>query len=1184
MNKIIHYRPVSEQRRLRIKKQIIMRIKITVVLMTAAFLQVSASGFAQKISLSEKKISLEQLFNKIKKQSGYTFLYSPQEIKKTKPVTIQVSNGQLNSVLDLCLEGQSLTYVINKNVIIVREKEESIPEADLSFTKITGKVIDAKGLPIPGVTVRIKDKNIVRVTDRDGNFSLDANEGDILVFTFIGYKRKEVTVKGAQTLSVLLEEDRSQLQDIVVIGYGTQSKRETTSSLATVKGTQLQNKPSASIEGLLQGLVPGLLVQNNSGMPGGRSNVQLRGIAAFSNSANSNVVSTPLFIIDGVPLEQDVFNPSDPRQAITSVLSGFSPFDVESVDVLKDAAATAIYGSRGANGVIVINTKRGKIGKPIVSLNSQFGLTYFPALRKTLGGKAERDFKINLYNQFKASKIGGGYTDIPIALSDSLNSFYNNNTDWQKLYFKSGNIKNVNLGIGGANENSSYRIGADYYDERGIVLGSGFTRYSLTYSGVFNPTPKLTITGRANLSQTDASQKRGDTYNAAVIGNNFSSSFLPSPNSGFFDAFLESYNKGVNIDLTRRVLGQLEASYDVFKFLNITSRASANYEFYRTRTFSPSATTGNLGTAASYYSKENVNLLSETFIRLHHVFNDKHAFDFMAGNTINTSQNDNIFGSAYGGPSDAQQVIQGYPQSNLTLSTHNIKYGLLSYYSRLSYNYEKKYLIQGVIRADASSKFGKDKQWGYFPSLSAGWVFTKEDLFSKNIGDWFNFGKLRASMGKSGEQYQDNYLAQGAYSTGAIGTKDNPGGAGNNATYGGVPILYPNYDGGNGVPLPDLTWQTSKEYGVGADLEFFKSRLTMSLDYYNKTKDGFLFPDQVNSTSGYSLRYINSGAVRNTGFEASITGYITAPEKDFQYSVTFIAGTNKNVLTKLPDFGRSITRGGYLGGAPYLQIGRPLNGFYLLHYLGVYPDDASVPVNKYTGKKLYPNGSGFTSQDPYHAGDIRLQDVNGDGVIDVRGVSDKVYAGDPNPKVTGSLSHSFSYKFKDNSHLQLDLFFNYSFGAKVYNQVLADRIKAVSWTASQNVNYPGGQRNLLDVSDLDIWTPTHTNAKYPVLNPWRYYATSSYDFIGNYDTNTDLFLENGSFVRLNNVTLSYDFSPKILKKLNIRRLRVYGGMNNVFIITSYTGTDPENVDYYGYDQGNGYPIPYKFNLGFNFEF
>jgi TonB-linked SusC/RagA family outer membrane protein len=1050
---------------------------------------------------------------------------------------------------------------------------------------ITGTVSD-KSIGLPGVTVKVKGKKIATQTNNAGKFNISAEEGDILQFSFLGYISAERTVSKQNIIDVVLKEDNTTLKEVnVSIGYGTQKKRETTSSLSTVKGEQLQNQPSASIEGLLQGLVPGLVVQNNSGLPGGRSNVTLRGVAAFSNSANSNVVSTPLFIIDGVPLEQDVFNPSDPRQAITSVLSGFSPYDIESIDVLKDAASTAIYGSRGANGVIIINTKRGKIGKPIVSINSQFGLSYYPELRKTLGGKAERDYKISQFARSGASKVGGGFTDVPIELTDSLNSFYNNSTDWQKLFFKNANLKNINLGISGATENASYRLGADYYDEGGIVLGSGFKRYSLTYSGVFKPSSKLTITGRANLSQTDASQRRGDTYNAAVVGNNFSSSFRPGPESGFFDAYLESYNKGVNIDLTRKILAQLEASYDILKWLNVTSRASANYGFYRTRGFSPSAVNQDLKSSSSYYSNENVNLLSETFVRLYNTFGEKHNVDFVVGNSINTSQNDNIFGSATGGANDAQQVIQGYPQANLNLITHNIGYGLLSYYSRLSYNYDKKYLFQAVIRADASSKFGADKQWGYFPSGSAGWVFTKEEFFSNNVGKWFSFGKIRASIGKAGEQYQDSYLALGAYNSGtAVKNTNDPPAYSDLPTYNGVPTLYPNYNGGNGIPLPNLTWQTSKEYGLGLDLEFLNSRLTTTFDYYHKNKDGFLFPDALNGTSGYSSRFINSGAVRNTGFEAAITAYITAPEKSFQYSVTFIGGTNKNVLTKLPDFGRSVTRGGYAGGQPYLQVGKPLNGFYLLKYLGVYPDEASVPVNKYTGKKLYPNGSGFTSQDPYHAGDIRLLDVNGDGVIDVKGVADKVYSGDPNPKFTGSLAHTFSYKLKNNSTLQLSLFFNYSFGAKVYNTVLADRIKAVSWTNSTNVNYPGGQRNLLDVSDLDVWTPTHTDAKFPVLNPWRYYSTSSYDFIGNYDTNTDLFLENGSFVRLNNVNLSYDFAPKFLAKLNVRRLRVYGGMNNVFIITKYTGVDPENVDYYGYDQGNGYPLPNKFNLGFNFEF
>ncbi|SMC59922.1 TonB-linked outer membrane protein, SusC/RagA family [Pedobacter nyackensis] len=1152
-----------------------MRIKMTVVLMIAAFLQVSANGFAQKITLSERNASLEQLFAKIKKQSGYTFLYSPQLIKRTKPVSLTVTNEPLISVLEMCLEGQPLTFAINQNTIVVRKREEESTLVDIQFKLFKGKVVDTKGMPLPGVTVKVKNKNTTKISDANGDFSLDVEDDDVLILSYIGYRRKEVAVSGKESLRITLEEEESELKNVVVIGYGKQDKHLNPSSISRVDGEKLQNRPSGSIEGLLQGLAPGLIVQNNSGQPGGRSKISIRGVSDFSSSANSNVVSTPLFIIDGVPLDQDTFNPSNPREAISSVLGGLNPFDVESVDVLKDAAATAIYGSRGANGVIIITTKRGKAGKPIVTLNTQFGGSTPPQLRKTFGGSAERNFKLNLFNSYQSSKVGGGTSSPPMELTDSLNSFYNNSTDWQELYFRNATLYSVNLGVSGASENASYRLGADYYNEKGVVLSSGYKRYSLTYQGIFNPTKKLTITGRVNVNQQDAGQRRGETFNAAVIGNNFSSSFAPGPSSGFYDAFLESYNKGVNIDLTRNLSAQLEGSLDITDYLNVSSRGSARYQFYRTRGFNPSAANLNGKASASYYAKEKLDLLSVTNVRLHHTFANAHTFDFLIGSDINTNSNDNIYGSGVNGPNDAQQVIQGYAQSDITLQTNNITYGLLSYYSRLSYDFNKKYIFQGVIRRDGSSKFGKDKQWGNFLSASAAWVFTKENFFANNVGTWFSFGKLRGSVGKAGQQYQDDYLALGAYNTGAA--------SGALGTYNGSPILAPNYAGANGLRIPDLTWQTSKDYGVGLDLEFFNSRLTAAFDYYHKAKDGFLFTTPLSSTSGYAQKSVNSGNVLNTGFEAGITGYLTAPDKRLQYSMTLITTTNKNVLTKLPDYGRSIARTGYSIGEPYLQIGKPLNGFYLLEYLGVFPDEASVPINPYTGGKLRPVGP-FAAQDPYHAGDIHLRDVDGDGRIDGSGNSDRVYMGDPNPKVTGSFSNTVSFRLKNNSSFQFSFLLNYSIGNKVYNKVLADRIKSVSWTASTNVNYPGGQRNLLDVSDLDVWTPTHTNAKYPVLNPWRYYLFSSYDFIGNYEGNTSLFLEDGSFVRLSNVTFGYDFSPKFLQKAKIRRLRVFAGLENIFLLTKYTGVDPENVDDYGYDIGNGYPVPKKFNLGFNFEF
>ncbi|MDR6783033.1 TonB-linked SusC/RagA family outer membrane protein [Pedobacter africanus] len=1174
MNKNIHCRPACEQRWLCIKKQIIMRIKIIVVLMTAAFLQVSANGFAQKITLAEKNASLEQLLSKIKKQSGYTLLYSPQLIKKTKPVSLNVTNEELIAVLEKCFEGQPLTFAINQNTIVVRKREEEshMSFLVLHFKLITGKVTDAKGLPVPGVTVKVKNKNTTRVTDNKGDFSIDVEDDDVLVFSFIGFKRKEIAVKGQQSLKVALEEDQSQLNDVVVIGYGEQSRLKTTSSISTVKGEQLENKPTATIEAMLQGLVPGLLVQNSSGMPGARSNIQVRGLAAVSRDANSNIVSPPLFVVDGVPMEQDNFDTSNPNQSLTSLLAGINPYDVESIDVLKDASATAIYGSRGANGVVMIKTKRGKAGKPIVNLNTQYGFSYYPELRSTLGGNAERAQKLKLWDMYQkatpAENPKNSYGNLPIELTDSLNSFYNNSTDWQGILFKNANFKNINLGISGGTENANYRIGADYYDEKGIVVGSGFTRYSLSYNGQFSPLPSLNISAQAILNQVDASAKRGSDNTASVIGNDFTSSLFPSPSSGYFTRFLDAYDKSVNLNLSRNIIAKLELNYDVFKWLSLVSRASAVYRFDRQRGFVPSLASSNGKPSASYYALENLKLVSETYLRLNHKIANAHTIDFVLGNAIDVTTTDYIRGSGTNGPSDAQQVIFGYPQTNISLLTSNTDYGMLSYYSRLSYDYKAKYILQAAIRTDGSSKFGKENRWGYFPSASAAWIFSKEPFFEKLSSRWFNFGKLRTSIGRAGRQYDDNYLSVGRYNA--------------NTTYGGVSILAPNYGGSNGIPLPNLTWESTINYGGGLDLEFFNGRVTSSVDYYYKKTDNFLFDDPLPTTSGYARRFINGGALSNKGLDLTFTIYTLPVNKAFQYNITLNASKNKNTLLKLPDFGRSISRG--VTGA-YLQVGRPLNGFYLLEYMGVYKSDDEVPINPYTGAKLrsiYKNVVGFGGA--YQAGDAIFRDQNNDGLIriDDDDYSDKIYMGDPNPKVYGGLNHSFRYATKSGAAWQLDVFMTYSIGNKVINQTLNDRFRSISWEGNGNLNFPSGQRNLVDISKYDIWTPENPDAKYPSINPWRKDQVN-YDFIGNYVSNSSLFLEDGSFLRLRNISLSYDFPQNFIKKFKGRRLRVFASMDNVFLLTKYTGVDPENVDNFGKEQGNGYPIPKKFNFGLNFE-
>ncbi|MFD2969206.1 SusC/RagA family TonB-linked outer membrane protein [Sphingobacterium bambusae] len=1121
---------------------------------------------AQRISLSISNTSLKQIMLAITQQTGFSFVYEDRDIMDIKPMTLHVSNRPLDAVLELLFRETDLECLIQNKAIIVR-RTKAVQQTQQSF--VSGKITDNDGKSLQGVSVQVKQRGIQVASGRDGAYRIMASPGDTLVFTNIGYVRQERILKTEATVNITLIAEMGLIEEVEVVsvGYGEQSRRLVTSSISSVKGTQIQNRPGATIESLLQGLAPGVLVQNNSGMPGGASNIQVRGLAAMSREANSNVISMPLFVIDGVPMEQDNFNPSDPTQQLTSILAGINPYDVESIDILKDAASTAIYGSRGANGVILIKTKRGNIGKPIVSLNTMYGTSYFPALRPTLGGNAERNAKIALWQEYINVRDFGGeqLPDMPIELTDSLNPFYNNSTDWQRQFIRNATFKDVNLGIRGGTENANYRVGATYYDEGGIILGSGFKRYGLSYYGQFIPVKKFNIVASANINQTDASRRRGGEFNQATIGNQFTSSLNPAPSDGLFQEYVDAFGRSVNTNLNRQIISRIEMAYDVLPFLNLSTRGSAIYSFGRQNIFNPSSINNDMRPSASYFSSEALTLMSESMIRYNQTFGGVHTFNVVVGNTINTNETNSILGSGTGGPSDNQQVIRGYPQANIRLGTDNFTYGLLSYYGRLVYDFKSKYVLNATWRADGSSKFGRDNRWGYFPSLSAAWLFSEESFVKKTMGDWLYLGKLRGSWGRVGQQYEDNYLAFGRYNT--------------TGTYNGLPIVAPNYGGGNGIPLPNLGWESSTSYGVGLDLDLFNGRVTSTVDYYYRSNEDYLFEQPLSSTSGYRGIYINGGAIENTGVEFSATAYVFPMDKKFQYNITFMASRNNNKVLRLPDLGRSMQRSGGGSPAPYLMVGRPLNGFYLFEYLGVYPTDADVPVNPYTGTNVNPLFFGGR----YRGGDIWLKDQNGDYQIDLRENSaDLVYMGDPNPKLTGSLNQTFRWQMAGNSAIQLDALFVYSFGGKVYNRALANRMQDASWAGGGNVNYPFFQDNFPDLAGLDIWTPDNTNARYPTLNAWRSKLTS-YDFVGNYAVPSSLFLEDGSFIRLRTLRFGYEFPQPFLDKFGGRRLTAYIAVDNLFHLSKYSGMDPENVDFFGIDQGNGYPLPRRFNFGLSFE-
>jgi len=1146
------------------------------VALTGFFMLLFMGTWAQvkQPALYFRNTPLKKVIAAIEERSGYVFIYADSRVDLGRKVSLETAATDIRQVLQQLFSQSADTFsIMGKQVILQRKKSRGdntrVADGEEAVITVTGIVAGSDGTPLIGVSVGEKGTRNGAVTDEKGAYHLHAAPGATLEFSYLGYERKTLRAGTSSTrIDIVLEGSKTSLKDVVVVGYGTEKREKITSAISTVSGKELQNRAAVSIETMLQGKVPGLMIINNTGATGVANMFMVRGIAAVAREVNSNVVSPPLFVIDGVPMIQEVYPSGEVPGPLNSLLAGLNPYDIESIDIMKDASAGAIYGSRAANGVIFINTKRGRVGKPIVSIDAKTYVSTYPSLIETLGGAAERRLKIDLWRKYE-SEANRRLQGLPMELSDSLNGFYNNSTDWQKLLYRNGITNEVNMSVSGGNDKNTYRLGAGYSNSQGIIVGTGFKRYSLNFTGSYLPLRGLNINSNILLSQTDQSRGKGSAIDDLGVGKDYYSSLLPSPSSGFFTPFTDTYKNRTDQNLKRSVQVMLGGAYDVTSFLTLNSQVSVNYLMAKRRTFTPSALNNNKGPSASSYFEERLNLLNENFIRLHHTFGGKHTFNLVAGNTVNTEKTEILNGSGKNGPSDVVQVIDGYPQNNISVKGTYNSFGLLSYYSRLTYDYDAKYIMNLSWRADGSSKFGAQNRWGYFPAVSGAWLFTKEHFMENAFGKWLNFGKLRAGWGRAGKQYDDYYLAVGQYNVGSSPT---------GTTYGGIPIIRPNYEGANGIPLPNLGWEQTTDYNLGLDLELFNGRATFSYDYYWKRSDNFLFDNPLPASAGYAMTKINGGSLLNYGMEWAVNLFLMPAERKFQWNISANASFNKNILLRLPDNGRNIVRtktpdNMRFANGNVLQVGRPLNGFYLYESRGVYRKPGDVPVNPYNGEALEQIAGGAL----YQTGDIWLVDQDHDYVLDP--LYDRVYKGNPYPELYGGFSNTLRY-----GGFTFYTFFTYMLNRKVYNDVLRSRIASIDWKTATGT----APRNTPIVNNIDFWSPENPNGSYPILNPRR---SNNFDndingySPGNYGTaDSDLFLEDGSFLRLKTVTLSYDFNNDWLRKIKMRRIRAYVTLENVFILQRYSGADAEIVDALGFDRGSGYPTPRNFSAGFNVEF
>ena len=1011
--------------------------------------------------------------------------------------------------------------------------------AQTDLVKVTGTVTDETNQPVPGVNVLLKgSSNIGTVTDIEGKYTLNIPKDATLIFKFVGYKTTEVAVNGKTTVNLSIQPDVKQLEDVVVIGYQAIKREKSTAAIASVAGEKIENIPVPSVEMALQGKVAGLNVLNITGEPGAKGIVTLRGNTSI---ASQDSRSTPLYVVDGIVMDEGDLGQIDLTG--TNPIAGINPNDIESIDVLKDASASAIYGARAANGVIIIKTKTPKAGKPQVRLNGYYGVAMKPTMRSTLVGTAERHLKMDLIYQYLGKP---GMENVNYWITDSLNPAFNNNTDWQSNVIQKARIQNYDVNVSAYGEKTSYRLSYNFYDEEGTVIGTGFTRNTASLYLNAHPYSFLNLTGNIRFSEMSRKKTNGSI-------NIFSTWSFPSSFFKLTDEDIENF-KGNNLDeldknLNRDLYANFQANIDFTPYLKWTTSYSFGYSTTRNDYFIPSyRNNGNAYATSSSGSVKRWEI--ENYIQYLRSFKETHNLSVLFGQGAEYSYIDNLWGEGNYIASNSIQTIQGVVSKNSNASSSIEERARLSWFARLSYDYKDKYLFSANWRMDGSSRFGKDNRWGHFPSVSAGWIITKESFFPENqVAD---FIKIRGSYGITGNDPAGFYDAYRALTTNV----DYRGGSGITSYNGSGTIAY---DFGSAVTSRELGWEESKQMNFGLDAHFLNKRIILTGDYYIRDSESMIFNYALPVTTGYTEAKNNLVSVRNSGVELQLSLDLLPHNWDWSWTIDANITMNKNQIKKLPNGNRSIVT-----GAPWMEwiltVGRPLYEITGWRSNGIYATDDDVPVDPLTGNRM--TFFGTTMQ----AGDIAVADQNGDYNIDY---NDKVSLGNPDPKYYGGINTTVRWK-----GISLGVFCNYVIKRTFWNGFLSDRMNGGVYSAGGWGNVSGPA---LDFGGLKYYTTPGQQADLPTL-----IATNHMD---NRHIAHEIYTDNGSFFRVKNISMSYEFPTALVNKIKLQRLRVYGYMDNVWVFSkSKTYPDPENINTNGYANGSEYPLPHKFTLGAEITF
>ncbi|MFD1628763.1 SusC/RagA family TonB-linked outer membrane protein [Pseudopedobacter beijingensis] len=1001
-------------------------------------------------------------------------------------------------------------------------------------TVISGEIKDTNGEPLPGVGINVKGTQIRVNSDVNGKYSIRvAGNESILVFSYIGFSTIERKVGNNKILNVTLNETARDLDEVVVVGYGRQKRSELTGAISSIKAEDLDEFAGGSLNTSMQGKISGLSITTNSGEPGANASITLRGVS----SINGN--SSPLVIIDGIPVNNDSFDSLEDGASF-SPLNDINPADIESIEVLKDAATASIYGSRATNGVILITTKSGE-GKP-AEINASVN-TSVVSLGRKLGVLNGPQFRLAYQDAISnASSTGSNTTKVSVI--DSLHPWYRETVNWQDVMYRDALQYKVDLSTRGSSKDKaiSYSVSAGYKDLQPIVVHTSYKQYTGAAKVNYKISPKLSGVTNFNLSNYTYERINSGNSDISVIRRYLVTLPVYSPYDPYTGEVVPLFEGSkvnplaqamyVQNDIDRwRFMGKQEFTYSILKDLDFRTNVAMDYSANTSNYFMPpilNSTGSGKSVFAVYSPLTRKSLINENYLTWNKKIKKSHTVNVLLGQSNQYNQSRLLNFRGINSIDDNMSSIGATGQIT-NKSDKQEEYVLRSYFSRVNYNYKSKYLFSALMRADGSSRFGSENRWGYFPSVSAGWVFSQEDFIKQ--AEILYSGKLRLSYGVTGNQEIGNYSTRALYNFA-------------NTTYDSN-VAITTFSAAN----PNLKWETTKQFNIGTDLSFLKGRLNITGDYYIKNSSDLLFNVQVPSQIGYSTIPYNFGSISNKGFDMQVEG-ILINDKTFKWTTNFTFGLNRNKVTSLPD------NEDYLANAYSLaRVGQPVGVFYGYKALGVYARDEDNVYTVDGGGNVIPYKKGSATGKIYKGGDVIYQDLNGDGIINDE---DLQIIGDPTPDFFGGWQNKFSYK-----RLTLTAFINYSIGGDILNQ-LKRGIDGNQFDVNFTTDQLRRWRNQGDVTDVPILVKG---------DPMENYAVSS------------RFIEDGSFIRLQNLALSYQFNAKQLKKINIKGLNVGISAQNLMTFGSYSGYDPEistGSSPFGFGVDNGsFPKSKFYSLSLN---